>query len=225
MIFNYCDGIRCKPLYYVHFGYKIFTLISESEPTTIESPFSSTVQAIFASTAIFQLAFRDKLNPFGFVPPVLMDNDLEPYIRQLFANYLFPKYWDCYILPPMEENTEDEEDLVYRRFFNKLLSLLSSTAKKYVVLIKAYSEKESDLLDKITSVSDGTSRYNDTPQDGGDFSDDEHTTNINQTHTETSSDYETPIKRLKEIRDNLEDCYNAWAFEFAKLFTKEAPQL
>ena len=60
-------------------------------------------------------------------------------------------------------------------------------------------------MNKISASS--KTLFNDTPQNGGDFTTDNHTTNATQVTSE--SDVGTPIARLKEIRDNLESLYTS----------------
>lgn len=85
-------------------------------------------------------------------------------------------------------------------------------------------------MSKLTSTTSTTgsnnsqTNFNDTPQNGGLWSDDKHTSTItllngeNHNDTTITSDSGTIMARLKEIRDNLESLYDTWSNEFGKEF-------
>ena len=83
---------------------------------------------------------------------------------------------------------------------------------KYVMLIQNLENNKSKLLDDVKSAS--ISRFNDTPQNSGDFSDDPHTSTI--TTTENSSNVGTMMQRLNEIEDKIKQLYLDWSDEFRK---------
>lgn len=74
---------------------------------------------------------------------------------------------------------------------------------KYVMLIQNLEANKAKLLDDVKSSS--IARFNDTPQNSGDFSDDQHTSNT--TKTENSSNAGTMMQRLNEIEDNIKQLY------------------
>lgn len=75
-----------------------------------------------------------------------------------------------------------------------------------------------------TSSNRGTTRFNDTPQNGGYWEDDKHSSTITAVEGKNSNDVTvitdsgTTMERLKEIRDNLENLYDTWSNEFGKEF-------
>lgn len=71
------------------------------------------------------------------------------------------------------------------------------------MLIQNLNNNKTKLLDDVKSSS--TSRFNDTPQNSGDFSDDQHTSNL--TTTISSSNVGTMMQRLNEIEDNIKQLY------------------
>lgn len=85
-------------------------------------------------------------------------------------------------------------------------------------------------MSKLTSTThnsgsnDSQTGFNDTPQNGGLWNDDKHTSTItlvsgkNSNDTTITSDSGTIMSRLKEIRDNLESLYDTWSNEFGKEF-------
>ena len=80
------------------------------------------------------------------------------------------------------------------------------------MLIQNFENNKQKLLDDVKSSS--VARFNDTPQNSGDFSDDNHTSNI--TTTTSSSNVGTMMQRLNEIEDNIKQLYIDWSNEFRK---------
>ena len=84
----------------------------------------------------------------------------------------------------------------------------------------------SKLTSTTTSSGSNNSQtgFNDTPQNGGLWNDDKHTSTItlingtNSNDTTVTTDSGTIMSRLKEIRDNLESLYDTWSNEFGKEF-------
>ena len=83
---------------------------------------------------------------------------------------------------------------------------------KYSLLIQNLEANKAKLLDDVKSSS--VARFNDTPQNSGDFSDDNHTSTL--TKTENSSNVGTMMQRLNEIEDNIKQLYIDWSNEFRK---------
>lgn len=223
--YNY-TGYACESRYYYNFGYLIAAKVMGEG---------------LESTPFFTLSFRNEFstNQNAYVQALLNLNpnaenwplpiyeesqtDNRDMLIKFLLEYIFPKYWDEFILPYGTE--EDDFEKAYSSWFSRFISILFGTFPKYTKLISLFASQEANLLSQVKSKTVGISRFNDTPQEGGDFSDEDHTTTATKVENDNYSDFETPIKRLKEVRDNLEDCYNAWAFEFDKLFTMEVSEL
>lgn len=243
------DKSAPEPRFYINLGVQImemFNFTEESqEPersyykTAFNPFFMDTVKGLDLSTDAGKKEFLENFLG-GFVPAQLQDLYQYPsyfkygieglygtgnkttceIIRTFLLDYFFPRYWSCYLSSySKSQNYEDIEE-AYIEWFNKFAQTFSATSKKYLILMKALKEKENSLMEQLSSWSYGATKYNDTPQNSGYFYDDSHTSNITQTDTKTASDFETPIKRLKEISDNLEIFYNAWAQDFDKLFSR-----
>ena len=75
-------------------------------------------------------------------------------------------------------------------------------------------QKGANLLDKIGSET--KAKFNDTPQNGGDFDNDEHLSTI--TTTTTEQDLVPLINRLDDISRLYKDVLSDWADEFSVLF-------
>lgn len=229
-IYTYTGGGDLfAPRYYFIFGGYVFACLGLSPDDGAFTPFNSEIMgAAYSNDPEEKRAFLLNLSPYS--PAVISRWPLPVYgtageenldiLVEFLALHFIPRYWEAYLLPFGESDNGEEMQKVYRAFFDRFLHLMTATFWKYVPLIAAYKAKESALLDKLGAETRSLTRFNDTPQETGDFSDEEHTTTATQTATTSESDYLTPIQRLKEIRDNWENLYNAWALEFDILFTK-----
>ena len=135
------------------------------------------------------------------------------YVEQVakFLQYVAESTWNnyyCYY------DNEEEKNIEMSKMLLRITSYINKTEKKYGLVINLYKENENKLLDKIAVISN--TKYNDTPQDGGNFEDDDHITNA--TETKTESDPDTIIGRLNEIRSKYRDLYNDWLNDFIKKF-------
>lgn len=100
----------------------------------------------------------------------------------------------------------------------KIVNIIVSTYPRYSVLLKAYTDKIANMMDKIESTALGATRFNDTPQDGGDFASDPYTTNITETTGTSETDGGSPMQRLKELQDGYQNVLTVWSNEFDKIF-------
>lgn len=105
-------------------------------------------------------------------------------------------------------------------FLRKVLNILNGSFDRYNAIYDAFETQKSKLLNSIKTTQLGSAKFNDTPQGNGDYSDDPHTTNITLTKGETESDNLTPVMRLKEIEDSLNDILFNWSKEFEKIFAE-----
>lgn len=105
-------------------------------------------------------------------------------------------------------------------FLRKVLNILNGSFDRYNAIYEAFETQKSKLLNTIKTTQLGSAKFNDTPQGNGDYSDDPHTTNITLTKGETESDNLTPVMRLKEIEDSLNDILFNWSKEFEKIFVE-----
>lgn len=216
---------RKVPRYFFRFGSLIEERILGAEvPEEDSTPLLNDFQNIVTETATNQINFLEQLMPFSsaVLPLPVYDPTGEAENRKILleflVQYLFPKYWFLYVYPCGD--SESDSAKVYKSFFNRFSQLIIATWGKYAPIIKAFKEKEGNLLARLGSESTNLTRFNDTPQNTGDFKDEAHTTTATSSTNETSSDYETPINRLAEIRAKFENVYNAWAQDFDILFTR-----
>ena len=107
-------------------------------------------------------------------------------------------------------------------FLGKLIYILEMTSPRYLKLLEVYESEKDKLLDPVKITSEGISRFNDTPQDEGDFANDEHTTNLTEDTRKTSNELDTKMARIKEIESNYNNIILNWSNEFESIFIEEA---
>ena len=144
-------------------------------------------------------------------------------------NGIIERYWDEYVFESEEDmddplNILSYPDILYkvRRLFGKLIDLINFTYPKYAAILSSYDSKKTHLLDQMNKSISGndTRRDNDTPQDGGEFDDDNHTSFISQGEVSNEENWDdTPIiERLDKISKLYEQTKRKWLDEFKDLF-------
>lgn len=149
----------------------------------------------------------------------------------------------------------------FRKAIKKLMNVLDLTLPKYIPMLQqnewastcpitpnvdesteeSSGDNHATYEGENTSNSNGQNRTNDTPQDSGDFSDDEHTSNVidmvnsisNEASSQNDGDFSSKTKksnstnigtlmaRLTEMYDNFKSIILEWSNEFNQLFLKE----
>lgn len=133
-------------------------------------------------------------------------------IAENLLNTLYIRFKDSFCVFTNDELTKESKEFLF-----KLMNKLNLNFDYYKTLVSYYEDEKEILLNKISSSS--IVRFNDTPQDEGDFANDEHTTSINQ--TEALTDLNSPIMRLKEIQDHYKRVVEDWLNEFKIFFREE----
>lgn len=131
--------------------------------------------------------------------------------------YICSRFINEYIL--IDDTKSDYKEFT-APFLRKVLNVLNGSFDRYNAVYEAFEKQKSKLLDTIKTTQLGSAKFNDTPQGNSDYSDDPHTTNITLTKGETESDNLTPVMRLKEIEDSLNDILFNWSKEFEKIFVE-----
>lgn len=109
------------------------------------------------------------------------------------------------------------------RLLINLCNFLVTRAPVYGAKLKALKEtEEKGLLSQVGSISEGGTRFVDTP-DGNSklqnyFDDDTHATSTTATKSSTSSDYDTPMGRLRDILANYPDLAKEFSDEMEREF-------
>lgn len=147
--------------------------------------------------------------------------DKSQYITDVW-NLIIARYFDHYCVEASEyDSASGLQTSLIREFIVKLLNIFNMTTEKYSVLLGFYASKKADLMNKIQSTSSGSAKFNDTPQNYGEFSDDDHMTNITKTEGSSSTDGDTLMERLNEIQNKYRKILQDWSNEFEKIFVEE----
>lgn len=109
----------------------------------------------------------------------------------------------------------------FRPAMKKLMSVIDLTLPRYIPLLQQNEYASTNPIAPVSSVSKSKTRFNDTPQDGGLYEDDAHTTNLSQTENETSVDSASLMERLEQLFKNFRSIILEWSNEFNMLFFKE----
>ena len=129
-----------------------------------------------------------------------------------FRDHIWPRFYKEFVIYTDSDESEDFVKKFAETKISKIFAWWISSTDKYSLLIQNLEANKTKLLDDVKSAS--VSRFNDTPQNSGDFSDDQHTSTI--TKTENSTNVGTMMARLNEIEDNIKQLYIDWSNEFRK---------
>ena len=129
-----------------------------------------------------------------------------------FKQYIWPRFYQEAVIYTDTDEIEDFVEKFCETKVGQIFAWWISSSEKYTLLIQNLEANKTKLLDDVKSAS--ISRFNDTPQNSGDFSDDQHTSTV--TKTENSSNVGTMMARLNEIEDNIKQLYIDWSNEFRK---------
>ena len=129
-----------------------------------------------------------------------------------FRDYIWPRFYQEAIIYVDSDESESFVEKFAKIKVGQIFAWWISSAEKYSLLLQNLEANKTKLLDDVKSAS--ISRFNDTPQNSGDFSDDNHTSTV--TKTENSSNVGTMMQRLNEIEDNIKQLYIDWSNEFRK---------
>ena len=158
--------------------------------------------------------FSDVIKNCGWtVPSTDWNNSFSTYIDTCWQKYIWPKFYDKHVCYTDDTSiADDDSEKVFANFIGAIIAWMSSSDEKYSLLIKNLEDNKTKLLGTIKSSSE--QRFNDTPQNGGDWSADNHTTNYKKNTSET--DGGTLLSRLNEVEDNIKELYDDWSDEFRK---------
>lgn len=182
--------------------------------------------------------------------------DADTYAKKLLTDYLQPKYWNSIIrisdtdytedgAKLIEDITADEKKELFSKVDLKLWFILAKTFDKYKYFLGLYDSQLATLfagvnkttynnvLDAQTNTigaKTNISRTNDSPQNGGDYSDDAHTSSINKENAEQSVDQNNNTRtgsidvsspayeKFEKIQTLIHNLYEEWTKEFEGAF-------
>lgn len=152
----------------------------------------------------------------------ISDADIKAIINALMNN-VYDRHHQDYVwsvtIDSDENHVLDASNIAF--YLDKVLNVLNLTLPRYIPLLIQNKKYSADPVAPIESHSNGITRFNDTPQDSGDFSDDEHTSNISQTESNQSVDVGSIMSRLDELFKNFRSILLEWSNEFNRVFLKE----
>ncbi len=139
---------------------------------------------------------------------------------------VYSRFYHCYVYRktlcyPYYQDASAPDSSERKEIFREFVRIFNQSAPRFIPLLEQYKANESDPLAKISSTSTGKTRFNDTPQDGGEFDDDDHTTNITQTEATTETDTGSIVERLDALYKNWRQILKDWTSEFIGLFYGE----
>ena len=108
-----------------------------------------------------------------------------------------------------------------KNFIAKLLMILEMTSDRFLSILGSYAEARDNLLGPVKTGITSKSRFNDTPQNNGSYEEDPYTTNITLGESNTESDADTIMGRIREIEGNYNNVLLNWSNEFGALFIEE----
>ena len=182
-----------------------------------EGPFAMEVAAVKMAECISRV-----IKKCGWTTPLRGWNDsFSNYIDICWQNYIWPKFYDKAICYTDDDTIADNDSAkVFASFMGPIIAWMSSSDTKFSLLIANQEANKDKLLGQIKSTS--VNRFNDTPQNQGEFEDNSHNTNV--TKTENATDGTTLLARLNEIENNLKRLYEDWSNEFRKFIIWSAAE-
>ena len=142
-------------------------------------------------------------------------------MRMVYARFYHSEVCRKSLAYPYYTDAEAPDSGERKEVFRSFVNLFNLTSPRFIPLLKQFNDNASDPIGKITSTSTGKTRFNDTPQDGGEFDDDEHTSHITQTEATTESDTGSIVERLDALYRNWREVLRDWTSQFKGLFYGE----
>ena len=157
------------------------------------------------------------------VDATFTDADVKAIVNSVMTN-VYDRHADDYIMRHDSSVWESDYTLTQadvRKVISKIVNVLNLTLPKYLVLLKQYKSASSNPIAPIKSESNGETRFNDTPQNIGDWGDEDHTTNISNTKSESIVDTGSLMERLTAMFKDYKSIVLEWSNEFNQCFFKE----
>ena len=185
------------------------------------------VEYLYTLKEMFEDEFGNE-NLIGFIPSMDQYADLwNNFDMNYWTNdtgvgcqlwgYIWNTYKDHIALITDEEwKRENNQEVI--DFWHEFYGIWNRTHKYYEKMISLLKDNETKLLAQVSSLTESDNRFNNTPDQSGDYSGLDYATTINKNKITTSSDAGTILERLEEVRRRYTDYYEKWAREFGKLF-------
>ena len=155
----------------------------------------------------------------GYSTPLINNGSWTKQEYGKVLDLVIKRYLDHYCFYTLSEEFSVEKQ---KNFIAKMLYIVEMTSPRYLKLLSIYTSEDNKLLNPVEISSEALTRFNDTPQDEGDFANDEHTTNLTEDTRSTKNDLDTPMGRIREIESNYNNLLLNWSNEFESLFLEES---
>lgn len=109
----------------------------------------------------------------------------------------------------------------FGKYVKTLLNIIELTTPKYLPLLQDQEYYSYAPTSPLKSKTTGRTRFNDTPQNMGDWNDEEHATNVSKSVNESEVDSGSIVARLDEAFKNWRSIILEWANEFNQAFLLE----
>lgn len=109
----------------------------------------------------------------------------------------------------------------FRKAMKEVLNVLNNTIARYIPMLQQNEYASTDPVTPVSSVTKGKTRFNDTPQEGGDYNNDPHATNVSESESEIKVDSGSLVSRLSEMFKDFRSIMLDWSNEFNKCFLEE----
>ena len=153
----------------------------------------------------------------------ITDNDIKAIVNSLMTN-VYDRHAEDIIFSYISQDWDSDYTLTQadvRKSISKVLAVLNLTLPKYIPMLKAFTTASVDPIAPAKSESSGETKFNDTPQNIGDYGDEDHTTNISNTKSESIVDTGSLMERLSSMFKDYKSIILEWSNEFNQCFVKE----
>lgn len=172
--------------------------------------------------------FTDMLedSPFEFAVYTLSEfftDELLNNIVDALMGIVYNRHaYDYLVYKEIEYNGDESIDSeVLIKAFSKLINVINNTIPKYVPILQQNEIYSTNPVAPAESESNGETRFNDTPQNIGEYGDIDHTTNISNSRSSSVADTGSVMERLSELFKNFKSIILEWSNEFNQCFIKE----
>ena len=124
------------------------------------------------------------------------------------------------IVLPWDEDYELQQ-VDFKKAMKDVLNVLNNTLPRYIPMLQQNEYASTDPVRPVSSVTSGKTRFNDTPQNGGDYNNDPHATNVSESESQVQVDSGSLVSRLSEMFKDFRSIMLDWTNEFNKCFLKE----
>lgn len=161
------------------------------------------------------------MNKYGLVLEE-SSNDKVTLFNQLMR-IIYDRFYECSVYKKLISIFVDESQVTItasqlKYIWNQFVGMFNLTAPRYIPLLESYKANEENPIAQVESTTTGLNRFNDTPQNEGDFANDEHTTNISQNEVKVTADSGSVVERLDALYKNWRSILRDWSNEFRCLF-------